>query len=154
MDTPKRIGLISNGLGGWRLWSKDEPNTGGRDHPDAEYILAAEHDQIVAEKDAEIEALQALVLELKRKRDTWHADANLMLGFADLAYEAGVVPTSKELISAKHRAVSSIRNDALEDAAMKATGFLVGNPEHGSPLRNPMPHEIAAAIRAMKGWKE
>lgn len=59
MDAPKLIGLVSNGLGGWRLWSTDEPDTGGRDHPDAEYILAAEHDRIVAEKDAEIERLKA-----------------------------------------------------------------------------------------------
>ncbi len=57
MDTPNRIGLVSNGYGGWRLWSKDEPGMGGRDHPDAEYILLSEHDRIVAEKDAEIARL-------------------------------------------------------------------------------------------------
>jgi hypothetical protein len=47
--------------------------------------------------------------------------------------------------------LAEARDKALEDAAVKATGFLIGNPEHGSPLRNPMSHEIAAAIRAMKG---
>lgn len=57
MNTPKWIGIVSNGLGGWRLWSKDEPGMGGRDHPDAEYILASEHDRIVAAKDAEIARL-------------------------------------------------------------------------------------------------
>lgn len=69
MDIPKWIGIVSNGLGGWRLWSKDEPGMGGRDHPDAEYILAAEHDRLMAEKDAAIEAIQALVLELEREPD-------------------------------------------------------------------------------------
>lgn len=29
-------------------------DTGGRDYPDAEYILAAEHDRLIAEKDAEL----------------------------------------------------------------------------------------------------
>ena len=65
-DTPKRIGLVSNGLGGWRLWSKDEPGMGGRDHPDAEYIIAAEHDRIVAEKDAEIARLREALEDAAR----------------------------------------------------------------------------------------
>ena len=37
----------------------------------------------------------------------------------------------------------------IEAAAMKSTSFLVGAPVNGVPLRNPMPHEIAAAIRAI-----
>lgn len=64
MNTPKWIGIVSNGLGGWRLWSKDEPGMGGRDHPDAEYILATEHDRIVAEKDAEIARLKLALGEI------------------------------------------------------------------------------------------
>ena len=63
-DTPKRIGLVSNGLGGWRLWSKDEPGMGGRDHPDAEYILLSEHDRIVAERDAEIARIKLALGEI------------------------------------------------------------------------------------------
>ncbi len=59
MAAPKRIGLVSNGLGGWRLWSTDEPDTGGCDYPGAEYILATDHARIVAEKDAEIARLRA-----------------------------------------------------------------------------------------------
>lgn len=109
------------------------------------YVRADEHDRLMAEKDAEIEALQALVLELERERDTWHADANLMLGFADLAYEVGAAPTSGELISAKHRAVSSIRNDALEDAARR---LLRCFPNMG------MIDEFADAIRALKDRNE
>lgn len=82
-DTPKRIGLVSNGLGGWRLWSKDEPNAGGRDHPDAEYIIAAEHDRIVAEKDAEIARLrEALGAELAATRDNALEDAARMVDCA------------------------------------------------------------------------
>ena len=37
-----------------------------------------------------------------------------------------------------------------EACARLATSFLVGDPKNGVPLRNPMPHEIAAAIRARK----
>lgn len=37
----------------------------------------------------------------------------------------------------------------LEDAAHCATSFLVGDPHAGVPLRNPMPHEIAARLRAL-----
>jgi hypothetical protein len=36
-----------------------------------------------------------------------------------------------------------------EAAARKATNFLVGDPANGIPLRAPMPHEIADAIRAL-----
>ena len=43
----------------------------------------------------------------------------------------------------------AIRAEALEEAAAKATSFLVGDPHNGVPLRNPMAHEIAAAIRAL-----
>lgn len=37
---------------------------------------------------------------------------------------------------------------ATERAAGKATSFLVGDPKNGVPFRNPMAHEISAAIRA------
>ncbi len=36
-----------------------------------------------------------------------------------------------------------------EAAALLATSFLVGDPQNGVPLRNPMAHEIAAAIHAL-----
>ena len=159
MDALKRIGLVSNGLGGWRLWSKDEPGMGGRDHPDAEYILLSEHDRIVAEKDAEIAMLRA-------ERDRWHADANLMLGFADLAYDVGACPTSSELIAARDRVVATISNAAFEDAARAAerdcdwTAFGKAGIEEwdGGPdgvrdyrLGIRAGRAIAAAIRAMKG---
>ena len=66
MDAPNRIGLVSNGLGGWRLWSTDEPDTGGCDYPDAEYIIAAEHDRIVAEKDARITVMRKALLAFEQ----------------------------------------------------------------------------------------
>ncbi len=44
----------------------------------------------------------------------------------------------------------AIRAEALEEAATKATSFLVGDPKNGVPLRNPLAHEIADAIRALK----
>lgn len=64
-DTPKQIGLVSNGLGGWRLWSTDEPDTGGCDYPDAEYILAAEHERIMAE--ARNMALEEVALYIEQR---------------------------------------------------------------------------------------
>lgn len=82
-----------------------------------------------------IEALQAELAEVREQRD--HA-----IALAEKAQD--------RQIEAMDRA-GAARDKALEDAAVKATGFLIGNPEHGSPLRNPMSHEIAAAIRAMKG---
>lgn len=48
------------------------------------------------------------------------------------------------------RALARARNDALEGAARAATGFLVGDPANGVPLRNPMAHEIAERIRTLK----
>lgn len=42
------------------------------------------------------------------------------------------------------------RNAVLEEAANIATSFLVGDPANGIPLRNPMAHEIADAIRSLK----
>lgn len=41
------------------------------------------------------------------------------------------------------------RDAALEEAANKATSFLVGDPAKGVPLKSPTPHQIAAAIRAL-----
>ena len=129
------------------------------------YVRADEHDRLMAEKDAEIEALQALVLELERERDTWHADANLMLGFADLAYEVGAAPTSGELISAKHRAVASIRTAALEEAARVAEMHFERLPNYAKHAGNHLADKveegygnavtnIAAAIRALKDRNE
>lgn len=43
------------------------------------------------------------------------------------------------------------REKALREAAEVATRFLVGDPAKGIPLRNPMAHEIAAAILALIG---
>ena len=77
MDAPKRIGLVSNGLGGFRLWSKYEVGMGGQDAPDAEYILAAEHDRIVADMLVEIDRLQ-------HDRDNWRGRAE----FAEAQFEA------------------------------------------------------------------
>lgn len=64
---------------------------------------------------------------------------------------AEMIECMADAIEALQAQLAEARDKALEDAAMKATGFLVGNPEHGQPLRNPMSHEIADAIRAMKG---
>ena len=66
MDAPKRIGLVYNGLGGWRLWDVNEPGMGGVDRPHAEYLLAAEHDRLMAEKTAEIARLREALRRIDR----------------------------------------------------------------------------------------
>jgi len=56
-DAPKTIGLVHNGFGGWRLWTKDDA-----DDPTVvavPYILAAEHDRA--------ESLQAQLAEARDK---------------------------------------------------------------------------------------
>ena len=54
-DAPKNISLVSLGLGWWRLWKADDA-----DDPTVfpvPYILAAEHERLMAERDAEIARL-------------------------------------------------------------------------------------------------
>ena len=55
-DAPKTVGLVHNGFGGWRLWTADDA-----DDPTVvpvPYILAAEHERLMAERDAEIARLR------------------------------------------------------------------------------------------------
>ena len=58
MDAPERIGLIGNGLGQWGLATQDEAMLA------VHYVRAAEHDRIVAEKDAEIARLKLALGEI------------------------------------------------------------------------------------------
>lgn len=53
-----------------------------------------------------------------------------------------------DLASANARADVAFAS-GIEAAAIKATSFLVGDPKNDIPLRNPMAHEIAAAILAL-----
>jgi hypothetical protein len=52
------------------------------------------------------------------------------------------------------KALRTVRRETLEEAAKVATSFLVGDPANGVPLRNPMAHEIAQAIRSLSEDKE
>ena len=55
-DAPKTVGLVYNGFGGWRLWTADDA-----DDPTVvavPYLLAAEHERLMAERDAEDEAFE------------------------------------------------------------------------------------------------
>ncbi len=55
-DAPKTVGLVHNGFGGWRLWTADDA-----DDPTVvpvPYILAAEHERLLTERDAEIARLR------------------------------------------------------------------------------------------------
>jgi hypothetical protein len=60
-DAPKTIDLVHPGFGGWRLWTADDA-----DDPTvvaAPYILAAEHERLMAERDAEIARLWEALLD-------------------------------------------------------------------------------------------
>lgn len=55
-NAPKTVGLVHNGFGGWRLWTADDA-----DDPTVvavPYLLAAEHERLMAERDAEIARLR------------------------------------------------------------------------------------------------
>lgn len=57
--------------------------------------------------------------------------------------------TPAEARAALDRLIREAEARGMEMGAAKATSFLIGNPHNGIPLRNPMAHEIATAIRAM-----
>lgn len=55
-NAPKTVGLVHNGFGGWRLWTADDA-----DDPTVvavPCILAAEHERLMAEREAEIARLR------------------------------------------------------------------------------------------------
>ena len=72
MDAPNRIWAWPH-FDGWITgdWSANTYH----DDRTVEYILAAEHDRVVAEKDAEIARLKAERDEALRRRDGWRAKA-------------------------------------------------------------------------------
>lgn len=57
--------------------------------------------------------------------------------------------TPADAQAALARIKAEVRKATLREAARKATSFLVGDPENGIPLRNPMAHEIETAILAL-----
>ena len=61
-NAPKTVGLVHNGFGGWRLWTADDA-----DDPTVvavPYLLASEHERLMAERDAEIARLREVLHEL------------------------------------------------------------------------------------------
>jgi len=72
--------------------------------------------------------------------------------YSATSFSAGIPYVRADLfdaLTAERDAALALVAAAYEVAARKATGFLVGKPENGVPLRNPMAHEIAKAIRAL-----
>lgn len=68
----------------------------------------------------------------------------------DIMREAGLAVGRNHRWIGPHEARSIVARAILaerERCAKLATSFLVGDPANGVPLRNPMAHEIAAAIR-------
>lgn len=70
-----------------------------------------------------------------------HRQNNYLGSYSDYTSELMAIITAAE-----RRGAERMR----ETCAAKATGFLVGDPANGVPLRNPMAHEIATAIRAIE----
>lgn len=62
---------------------------------------------------------------------------------------ACIEPSAQARIAELEHELKECRKMALEEAARKATSFLVGDPANGVPLRSPMASEIASAIRAL-----
>lgn len=71
-----------------------------------------------------VQPLSDRLAEAQSDAEKWHADAILILGFAEILTEMQAMPSSSELIAAKNRVVSSIREEAfhvaIEAAAQKA----------------------------------
>lgn len=85
--------------------------------------------------------------------DRWLANLDLELSGASLNPLEGFVLGGDVFNLTELRDIltqaKEARRQALEEAAKMATSFLVGDPANGIPLRNPMAHEIAQAIRAL-----
>ena len=104
---------------------------------------------------------QAEIARLTAERDTaraetarWQADANLMIGFAELAYEAGAMPSSSELIAARDRALAdrdkATREQALREAARVAEKASDDcGPSYGDGYPSEVASEIAFDILAL-----
>lgn len=73
---------------------------------------------------ARAEKAEAALATARAETAKWHADANLMLGFAELAYEAGAMPSSSELIAARDRALAADRK-AVRERALR-DGYCLG----------------------------
>ena len=82
----------------------------------------------IARMTAELEAVKAERDTARAETARWQADANLMIGFAELAYEAGAMPSSSELIAARDRALATrdkaTREQALRDAVDACRGSI------------------------------
>lgn len=105
---------------------------------------AARAERAEAERAAQIE-VDARIAD----REAHHAMREGMCYAADgmsTAYHA--IRTQPHDRTALDRIIAATRAEALREAAKKATSFLVGDPQNGIPLRNPMAHEVADTILA------
>lgn len=75
----------------------------------------------------------------------WQADANLMLGFADLAYDVGAMPSSSELIAARDRVLAARDKATRERALREAASSIEGNTQERIALRRAILAKIKEA---------
>ena len=107
MDAPNRIWAWVDDLAGI-VGQSDEPETppnlpAGPNaiSPFAEYILASEHDRLIAEKDAEIE-------RMRHDRDNWRGLAKIALAQFDALSEMAP-PPQKGLLLRRIKELAEIR---------------------------------------------
>lgn len=115
----------------------------------AEAALAALIEAAIREiwglcEDLEDEAHAKLKLKLTEHEQGFWAAQKMT---AKRIRRATQMPTNDR--TALDRLLADAEAKALRMAAKKAASFLVGDPLNGTPLRNPMAHEIAAAILNM-----
>lgn len=84
-NAPKTVGLVHNGFGGWRLWTADDA-----DDPTVvpvPYILDAEHERLMAERDAEI-------ARLRKAKDGAYDERNRLVALLASIFPSGRAETN------------------------------------------------------------
>ena len=104
----------------------------------------------IAKHKARAEKAESDLATARAETAKWHADANLMLGFAELAYEAGAMPSSSELIAARDRALAADRK-AVRLEGMREAARVKKDPAFGDDWLGMSCAILALADRAEKG---
>lgn len=114
-DAPKKISLVHVGCFGWRLWTADDA-----DDPTVEavpYILAAEHERMLAERATEIGSWR-MVAEMNGATARTHCEqvAERDAEIARLREALHELPTAGRGVRIKH--IKTARQDERARAAL------------------------------------